>query len=89
MFAFCVFVFAFCVVSVSVVGWEKRRVLYQEPLSFVFCFFSLTLLRCVLCQEWFLFVILLSSALLWCVLYQEPLSFVFCVFFGSIRVNLG
>lgn len=51
--------------------------------------FYLTLLRCVLCQEWFLFVILLSSALLWCVLYQEPLSFVFCVFFGSIRVNLG
>ena len=29
--------------------------------------FYLTLLRCVLCQEWFLFVILLSSALLWCV----------------------
>ena len=40
MSAFCVFVFAFYVVSVSVVGWEKRRVLYQEPLSFVFCFDS-------------------------------------------------
>ena len=63
MFAFCVFVFAFYVVSVSVVGWEKRRVLYQEPFLFVILLSSLTLLRCVLCQEWFLFVILLSSAL--------------------------
>lgn len=90
MSAFCVFVFAFYVVSVSVVGWEKRRVLYQEPLSFVFCFFYLTLLRCVLCQEWFLFVILLFFRFCYGVFRSKNGSRVlFCSLFDSVGVVSG
>lgn len=36
-FAFLVVVFAFLVVSVSVVGWKKRRVLYRERFCSLFC----------------------------------------------------
>lgn len=83
--------FRFCFLCCQCVCcWVGEKACFVLRTAFVcILLFYLTLLRCVLCQEWFLFVILLSSALLWCVLYQEPLSFVFCVFFGSIRVNLG
>ena len=78
MFAFCVFVFAFYVVSVSVVGWEKRRVLYQEPLSFVFCFFFFdSVAVCFVARMVFVcYFAFFSLTLLRCVLCQEWFLFV-------------
>ena len=61
MSAFYVFVCAFCVVSVSVVGWEKMCVLHQEPLSFVILLSSALLrlfglrLLSFLCLFWLCF----------------------------------
>lgn len=52
--------------------------------------FYLTLLRCVLGQEWFLFVILLSSVLLRCFFFVKNGSRVlFCSLYGSVGVVLG
>ena len=52
--------------------------------------FSLTLLRCVLCQEWFLFVVLLFFRFCYGVFRSKNGSRVlFCSLFDSVGVVLG
>lgn len=89
MFAFCVFVFAFYVVSVSVVGLEKRRVLYQEPLSFVFCFLFDSIAVCFVSRMVFVCYFAFFGSVMVCFVVRTVLVCYFVLFLTLLGLFWG